>query len=175
MADQTQLASEIEPEEEFDIKWINSAFLQFNNPLTEMNVMDLFVTSPFFNRDCINSVLARLRLSKPNPEERREEEENLLKTFRGRDYNLLDRWCPIHPEHPEEILLPPRLFNIIRQYRHGSSDVQQNPPVTTTGLYFVVDGVVYQAPTLLDVLRTSLVSSFSGLWWLWHKRKAGGV
>lgn len=77
-----------------------------------------------------------------------DEERRLLETYNGREYSLQTIWAS--PEHS--------LFTIVRQYRKGTG-IADKPRLTTTGVYFVVDGIIFPSVSLLDVLRTYLVDS----------------
>lgn len=87
------------------------------------------------------------------PEDRREDERHLYETYSGREYTF-DRdnfWISSDQSHA--------LFTILRQHRKATG-VADKPRLTTTGVYFVVDGIVFPSVTLLEVLRTYLVNIF---------------
>eukprot|EP01127_Copromyxa_protea_P013521 TRINITY_DN3660_c0_g1_i1.p1 TRINITY_DN3660_c0_g1~~TRINITY_DN3660_c0_g1_i1.p1 ORF type:complete len:274 (-),score=57.13 TRINITY_DN3660_c0_g1_i1:38-832(-) len=144
---------EIEAEDDLvGVSWVNPAILQsYGGQLSDFTIMELFCSSPFYNENCINAVLARLRTIK-RPEDRVDDERHILETYNGREYTFdaTNYWIAPDGSHT--------LFTILRQHRKATG-VADKPKLTTTGVYFVVDGIVFPSVTLLDVLRTYLVDS----------------
>lgn len=99
--------------------------------LNTTNVMDYFSerSNPFFDRTCNNEIVKMQRL---NPEQ--------LQNMTGLEYVLL---------HVQE----PILYVIRKQHRHTPSQV------TPLADYYVIAGVVYQAPDLASVLNSRLLSA----------------
>ncbi|KAF2893739.1 hypothetical protein ILUMI_12433 [Ignelater luminosus] len=99
--------------------------------LNTANVMDYFSerSNPFFDRTCNNEIVKMQRL---NPEQ--------LQNMTGLEYVLL---------HVQE----PILYVIRKQHRHSPSQV------TPLADYYIIAGVVYQAPDLASVLNSRLLSA----------------
>jgi hypothetical protein len=97
--------------------------------LNTANVMDYFSerSNPFFDRTCNNEIVKMQRLA---PDQ--------LQNMTGLEYVLL---------HVQE----PILYVIRKQHRHSP---QQVTPLTD---YYIIAGVVYQAPDLASVLNSRLV------------------
>lgn len=98
--------------------------------LNTTNVMDYFSerSNPFFDRTCNNEIVKMQRL---NPDQ--------LQNMTGLEYVLL---------HVQE----PILYVIRKQHRHSS---QQATPIAD---YYIIAGVIYQAPDLASVLNSRLLS-----------------
>ncbi|KAK4885175.1 hypothetical protein RN001_001446 [Aquatica leii] len=99
--------------------------------LNTSNVMDYFSerSNPFFDRTCNNEIVKMQRL---NPEQ--------LQNMTGLEYVLL---------HVQE----PILYVIRKQHRHTPQQV------TPLADYYIIAGVVYQAPDLASVLNSRLLSA----------------
>ncbi|KAJ9577317.1 hypothetical protein L9F63_006156, partial [Diploptera punctata] len=99
--------------------------------LNPNNIMDYFSerSNPFYDRTCNNEIVKMQRL---NPEQ--------LKTFCSMEYILL---------HVQE----PILYVIRKQNRHGPSNIQ------ALNDYYIIAGIVYQAPDLLSVINSRLISA----------------
>ncbi|XP_016840546.1 mediator of RNA polymerase II transcription subunit 6 isoform X1 [Nasonia vitripennis] len=99
--------------------------------LNPSNIMDYFSerSNPFYDRTCNNEVVKMQRL---NPEQ--------LMNMTGFEYILL---------HVQE----PILYVIRKQHRHGPT---QATPVAD---YYIIAGVVYQAPDLASVVNSRLLSA----------------
>lgn len=99
--------------------------------LNPTNVLDYFSerSNPFFDRTCNNEIVKMQRLSLDQ-----------LQNMTGLEYVLL---------HVQE----PILYVIRKQHRHS--------PTQTTPLadYYIIAGVVYQAPDLASVLNSRLLSA----------------
>lgn len=78
------------------------------------------------------------------PPERAVEE---MRKYKGRQYLLEGEWAP----GPDRV---PRLYTVVRQHRFSREET------VNTGLYFIIDGAICQAPNLLSVLQARYVSSF---------------
>ncbi|KAJ3659592.1 hypothetical protein Zmor_011275 [Zophobas morio] len=99
--------------------------------LNTSNVMDYFSerSNPFFDRTCNNEIVKMQRLT---PDQ--------LQNMTGLEYVLL---------HVQE----PILYVIRKQHRHTP---QQATPIAD---YYIIAGVVYQAPDLASVLNSRLLST----------------
>ncbi|CAH1109697.1 unnamed protein product [Psylliodes chrysocephalus] len=99
--------------------------------LNTTNVMEYFsqASNPFYDRTCNNEIVKMQRL---NPEQ--------LQNMTGLEYVLL---------HVQE----PILYVIRKQHRHSP---QQLTPLAD---YYIVAGVVHQAPDLASVLNSRLLSA----------------
>jgi len=99
--------------------------------LNASNVMDYFSerSNPFYDRQCNNEIIKMQRLS---PEQ--------LSSMVGIEYTVI---------HTQE----PILYVIRQQHRH--SPTQVTPLVD----YYIVAGIVYQAPDLLSVVNSRLLNS----------------
>ncbi|CAH0728468.1 unnamed protein product, partial [Brenthis ino] len=132
--------------------------------LNPSNIMDYFSerSNPFFDRTCNNEVVKMQRLSMDQ-----------LQNMTGLEYILL---------HVQE----PILYVIRKQHRHS--------PVQTIPLadYYIIAGIVYQAPDLASVLNSRLLSAVhhlqcsfeetmayskyhpsKGYWWDFKANKSG--
>lgn len=107
-------------------------------------VLDYFATSPFFDLSSNNQQLRSQQM--PQLHEH-------LSQMTGLEYQL-----------EEKHSAPPRLFVILKQYRRSPAraDFLES--------FYCLDGVIYQSPTLMDVLRVrfsriaaSLEKSFTAL------------
>ncbi|XP_063221750.1 mediator of RNA polymerase II transcription subunit 6 [Bacillus rossius redtenbacheri] len=99
--------------------------------LNPSNILDYFSerTNPFFDRTCNNEVVKMQRL---NPDQ--------LKNMTGIEYDLL---------HVQE----PILYVIRKQNRYSPTQV------TPLADYYIIAGIVYQAPDLLSVINSRLIST----------------
>ncbi|XP_066258518.1 mediator of RNA polymerase II transcription subunit 6 [Euwallacea similis] len=99
--------------------------------LNTSNVMDYFsqASNPFFDRTCNNEIVKMQRL---NPDQ--------LQNMTGLEYILL---------HVQE----PILYVIRKQHRHSPQQV------TPFADYYIIAGIVYQAPDLASVLNSRLLSA----------------
>lgn len=147
---------EIEPEEELFDKFINERFfheLQLTN-FEPHHVIPYFATSNFYNQNCSNqgwfcrnrslSMLTILAIAMARVEPERINEE--MRRYKGRQYFLEGAWMP--KDEPGRY----RLFTVVRQNRFSSQDT------VNTGLYFIIDAAICQAPTLFSVLQARYVS-----------------
>ncbi|XP_044265417.1 mediator of RNA polymerase II transcription subunit 6 [Tribolium madens] len=99
--------------------------------LNTANVMDYFSerSNPFFDRTCNNEIVKMQRLT---PDQ--------LQNMTGLEYVLL---------HVQE----PILYVVRKQHRHSPQQV------TPLADYYIIAGVVYQAPDLASVLNSRLLSA----------------
>nr|NP_001298753.1 mediator of RNA polymerase II transcription subunit 6 [Papilio xuthus]BAM19570.1 mediator complex subunit 6 [Papilio xuthus] len=132
--------------------------------LTPSNIMDYFSekSNPFFDRTCNNEVVKMQRLSMDQ-----------LQNMTGLEYILLHVQDPI-------------LYVIRKQQRHSPQHVI---PLAD---YYIIAGIVYQAPDLASVLNSRLLSAVhhlqcsfeetmmyskyhpsKGYWWDFKANKAG--
>lgn len=112
------------------LSWHDSAWIPI---LNTTNVMDYFSdrSNPFYDRTCNNEIVKMQRL---NPEQ--------LQNMTGLEYILL---------HVQE----PILYVIRKQHRHGPQPQQ----VTPLADYYIIAGIIYQAPDLASVLNSRLLSA----------------
>lgn len=103
--------------------------------LNPSNALDYFTerTNPFYDRTCNNEVVKMQRL---NPEQ--------LNNMTGLEYILL---------HAQE----PILYVIRKQHRHSATQV------TPLADYYIIAGVVYQAPDVGAVLNSRVLSTINHL------------
>nr|CAG4644322.1 EOG090X0E0D [Lepidurus arcticus] len=99
------------------------------------NIMDYFTerSNPFYDRTCNNEIVKMQRLSMEQ-----------LNNMTGLEYILL---------HVQE----PILYVVRKQHRHSTSQVT---PLTD---YYIVAGVVYQAPDLGSVINSRILTTVSHL------------
>ncbi|CAG9789340.1 unnamed protein product [Diatraea saccharalis] len=99
--------------------------------LNPSNIMDYFSerSNPFFDRTCNNEVVKMQRLSMDQ-----------LQNMTGLEYILLHVQDPI-------------LYVIRKQLRHSSTQA------TPLADYYIIAGIVYQAPDLASVLNSRLLSA----------------
>jgi len=116
------------------ISWHDSAWIPV---LNQQNVMDYFSerSNPFYDRTCNNEILKMQKLGVADVQ---------LHNMQGAEYVLL---------HVQE----PILYVIRKQIRHSPN---QMTPVCD---YYVIAGVVYQAPDLGSVMNSRLLSGVSHL------------
>ncbi len=103
--------------------------------LNQGNIMDYFSerSNPFYDRSCNNEIIKMQRL---NPDQ--------LNTMQGIEYILL---------HVQE----PILYVVRKQHRHSPTQV------TPLSDYYIIAGIVYQAPDLGSVLNSRMVNTLHNL------------
>jgi len=116
------------------ISWHDSAWIPV---LNQANVMDYFSerSNPFYDRTCNNEVLKMQKLGVADVQ---------LQNMQGTEYQLL---------HVQE----PILYVVRKQIRHSQTQV------TPVSDYYIIAGVVYQAPDLGTLLNSRIVSAVSHL------------
>ncbi|XP_023325913.1 mediator of RNA polymerase II transcription subunit 6 isoform X2 [Eurytemora carolleeae] len=116
------------------ISWHDSAWIPI---LNQANVMDYFSerSNPFYDRTCNNEVLKMQKLGVADVQ---------LQNMQGTEFQLL---------HVQE----PILYVIRKQTRHSPTQV------TPLSDYYIIAGVVYQAPDLSTLLNSRIVSAVSHL------------
>jgi len=116
------------------ISWHDSAWIPI---LNQANVMDYFTerSNPFYDRTCNNEVLKMQKLGVADVQ---------LQNMQGTEYQLL---------HVQE----PILYVVRKQIRHSPTQV------TPVSDYYILAGVVYQAPDLGTLLNSRIVSAVSHL------------
>ena len=132
------------------VSWCDSAWIPV---LSQSNVMDYFTerTNPFYDRTCNNEVLKMQKLGVLDAQ---------LTNMQGTEYCLL---------HVQE----PILYVIRKQTRHSPTQVtlrnerlynlynlMQVTPVTD---YYIIAGVIYQAPDLGSVLNSRILTGVGHL------------
>lgn len=103
-------------------------------PLTKDTVLHYFALSPFYDKNCNNERLKMQRL-----------EMDRLKSMRGIEYEVLP--------NPNQGVTS--LFLIRKQRRTGINMVK------ALGIYYVLDGTVYQAPNIHAMLTSRLVNTIA--------------
>lgn len=103
--------------------------------LNPLNVMDYFAekSNPFYDRTCNNEII---RMQRANPEQ--------MQNMQGTEFFLL---------HVQE----PILYVIRKQSRHSPTHV------TPIADYYIIAGIVYQAPDLGSVFNSRLLTSINHL------------
>ena len=116
------------------VSWCDSAWIPI---LNQSNVMDYFTerTNPFYDRTCNNEVLKMQKLGVLDAQ---------LTSMQGTEYCLL---------HVQE----PILYVIRKQHRHSPTQV------TAVSDYYIIAGVIYQAPDLGSVLNSRILTGVSHL------------
>jgi len=116
------------------ISWHDSAWIPL---LNQANVMDYFSerSNPFYDRTCNNEVLKMQKLGVADVQ---------LQNMQGTEYQLL---------HVQE----PILYVVRKQVRHSPTQV------TPVSDYYIIAGVVYQAPDLGTLLNARILTGISHL------------
>jgi len=116
------------------VSWVDSAWIPV---LNQANVMDYFSerTNPFYDRTCNNEVLKMQKLGVLDAQ---------LTNMQGTEYCLL---------HVQE----PILYVIRKQIRHSPTQV------TPVSDYYIIAGVIYQAPDIGSVLNSRILTGVSHL------------
>jgi len=116
------------------ISWHDSAWIPI---LNQANVMDYFSerSNPFYDRTCNNEVLKMQKLGVADVQ---------LQNMQGTEYQLL---------HVQE----PILYVVRKQIRHSQTQV------TPLSDYYIIAGVVYQAPDLGTLLNARVLTAVSHL------------
>lgn len=119
------------------VVWTDKVWLSYF-PLNEATALDYFSLSQFYDRSCNNELVKMQRL-----------DAALMTTLEGIEYKLL-------PQTNEN------LFRVSKSRRATTP----KPSVTLLGVYYILNGNVYQAPTAHAVLSSRVVQS------LHHLRKS---
>ncbi|ETI23646.1 hypothetical protein G647_05448 [Cladophialophora carrionii CBS 160.54] len=143
----------------FDPNWIsyNGGYLHSNN------VLFYFATSPFFDQVSGNQSLITQWVGTPNQNEilgTRARFEANLRHQRGIQYVVehdpLEEKATIEgPNGPENT----NVWVIRKQNRQNERD----DSVTVLGYYYIVNNVIYQAPTVASILNNRLLNTVSAL------------
>ena len=132
------------------VSWCDSAWIPV---LSQSNVMDYFTerTNPFYDRTCNNEVLKMQKLGVLDAQ---------LTNMQGTEYCLL---------HVQE----PILYVIRKQTRHSPTQVTSRDgpsypyshllQVTPVTDYYIIAGVIYQAPDLGSVLNSRILTGVGHL------------
>lgn len=108
------------------IQYVDVQWINMNG-LVKSNVLDYFYTSPFFDQDSCNQILRRQNLSSSS---------KVLIDEIGLQYE-------VDNANSHE----PSLYVIRKIHRSSPKSTQ------LLGIYYCLDGVIYQAPVLLELLR----------------------
>eukprot|EP00026_Physarum_polycephalum_P011582 Phypoly_transcript_11817.p1 GENE.Phypoly_transcript_11817~~Phypoly_transcript_11817.p1 ORF type:complete len:283 (+),score=42.88 Phypoly_transcript_11817:74-922(+) len=123
------LASDAPPEDDLTHMSFKDPMWLQTFPLNVHSALDYFALSQFYDKKCNNEILKMQRL-----------EMSLLRNLRGIEYELI---------HVRE----PALFVIRKLFR-------ESPDRTIPrAIYYILNGSIYQAPTLFNVLNSRLSSS----------------
>jgi len=116
------------------VSWVDSAWIPV---LNQANVMDYFSerTNPFYDRTCNNEILKMQKLGLLDAQ---------LGNMQGTEYCLL---------HVQE----PILYVVRKQIRHSPTQV------TPVNDYYIIAGVIYQAPDIGSVLNSRILTGVSHL------------
>jgi len=116
------------------VSWVDSAWIPI---LNQANVMDYFSerTNPFYDRTCNNEILKMQKLGLLDAQ---------LGNMQGTEYCLL---------HVQE----PILYVVRKQIRHSPTQV------TPVNDYYIIAGVIYQAPDIGSVLNSRILTGVSHL------------
>jgi mediator of RNA polymerase II transcription subunit 6 len=112
------------------VTWTDKVWLTYF-PLNAETVLDYFSLSQFYDRACNNELVKMQRL-----------DPALMSTMEGIEYTLV----------PSSSLT---LFRIAKSRRA----ITPQPSVTLLAVYYIVNGVVYQAPTAHAVLSSRILQS----------------
>jgi len=116
------------------LSWVDSAWIPV---LNQSNVLDYFSerTNPFYDRTCNNEILKMQKLGVADVQ---------LTNMQGPEYCLL---------HVQE----PILYVVRKQIRHSPTQV------TPVSDYYILAGVIYQAPDIGAVLNSRILTGVSHL------------
>lgn len=107
-------------------------------PLTNpAAVLDYFATSPFFDQESNNQLLRSQQMLQLHEH---------LSQMTGLEYQV-----------DERLSAPPRMFAVVKQYRRSAQRTD------FLEAYYCLDGVIYQCPTLMDVIRVRFSKIASSL------------
>ncbi|KEF60342.1 uncharacterized protein A1O9_01902 [Exophiala aquamarina CBS 119918] len=143
----------------YDPQWIswNGGFLHSNN------VLFYFATSPFFDQVSGNQSLLTQWVGTPNQNDilgTRQKFESHLRHQRGTQYVVehdpLESKVFIDGPNGRE---PSNVWVIRKQHRENDSD----NGVTPLGYYYIVNDVIYQAPSIASVLNYRILNTVSAL------------
>lgn len=111
-------------------------------PLTEATVLDYFALSQFYDRTCTNE---QLRM------------QTRFTTTAAGGQAIVRLEDMVGIEYVVHKVLPPHLFIIHKRLRHSEADVD------VLASYYILDGTIYQAPSLLSLLKCRVTSSLAYL------------
>jgi mediator of RNA polymerase II transcription subunit 6 len=127
--------------------------------LRRETVLDYFAGSPFYDRTCLNEVL---RMQKTlTPEDARDKLRRLPGTVYELDEARTEEVAPTESE-------PAHMLYVIRKLRRDGAGSE-----VSLRWYYVLDGLVYEAPTLASVLRARLLKVAWHLHMAWREAGLG--
>ena len=126
------------------ISWEDKGWLQ-HFPLNRDTVLDYFALSQFYDRTCNNEQLKMQRGAGTG----NAAIAQLLEQMSGVEY-VLHEAQELQPTSESSA----HSLYVIRKQRR---EVARPPVITVLRMYYVLDGIVYEAPTLEAVLRTRLL------------------
>jgi len=112
------------------LSFIDPVFLQ-QFGLNKDNALDYFALSPFYDKACNNEFCKMQAFTQSQL-------QSNLKTMTGTEYVL------------DESIKDPRLFVVIRQDRQSSRYAELQ------AIYYILEGTIYQAPSVLSLLNSRL-------------------
>lgn len=121
-------------EHPLSVTWCDKTWLNY---LNQQNVLDYFAerSNPFYDHECNNEVLRMRGVTISNANALQQ-----LHKMQGIEYTLL------HVQEP--------ILYVIRKQKRSS------PTMTTTlGHYYIIAGVVYQAPDMQTIIQSRLLST----------------
>jgi hypothetical protein len=116
------------------------------------SVLDYFALSQFYDRTCLNQHLKMQVALAP------QDVENMLRTLPGIVYQLDEARTEEIPPNGDE---PAHTLYVIKKLRRDKKRKE-----TILRFYYVLDGIIYEAPTLAAVMRARLLKLG------WHLREA---
>lgn len=109
-------------------------------PLTDSTVLDYFALSQFYDRTCTNE---QLRM------------QTRFTTASAGGQSAVRLEDMVGVEYVVHKVVAPRLYVIHKRLRHDQTDVD------VLASYYVLDSTIYQAPSLLSLLKCRLTSSLA--------------
>ena len=143
-----QHASALQPKKIIDVQYVDIQWLSAYG-LTRHNVLEYFYTSPFFDTSSNNQVIRIQGVDLA-------QHESILQSMTGIEYVLDDLNTA-----------EPNLF-VIREQRRRSRRPQD---VELVNAYYILDGLVFQCPDLLDLLKSRLSKTAAYLTHSFHELK----
>ena len=137
-----------------DITWEDRRW--WSGALHKNSAIDYFAQSPFYDRTCLNEHL-RMQRTTLQPEEA----ADMLARLPGIVYALDENRTE---EIPPTADTQAHMLYVIRKFRRDISGSKKSE--VTLRFYYILDGVVYEAPSLESVMQTRLLKM------AWHLHEA---
>ena len=130
-----------------DPAWSHDAASQSGWPLNSETVLDYFALSQFFDRTSVNAELQMQRhVDKLSPEDVAQRLQSLPGIVYQLDNSRVEELQPNPPFDPKAHSL-----YVIRKLHRSQAGEE-----TTLRYYYVMDGMVYEAPTILAVVQARM-------------------